>query len=355
MFQAFPCLYVLVTERAFQVYDDILQIIQKDFKLNVSAAYIDYDLSLRDVMVKCYPRVTLKAFWYQFCLAIRRKCQLVPHLYESIWNDHSSELFHQFLCLPLLEENEILEGVNILKQKVAMNAVIKIIESFIRREGLKNICVDWETFGKQCSTNHNETLKLKFINPNANTSLHYLIGLMMEEQIKIEKAYVCDLLQDKCSYQNAAIKKTKEDLRKGKIDVSMFFVRLTFCDNSYHLKDMDAYKIGDEHEYINDDGAYQYFRPNEAPEIQRRTNPRVQQRQVQHVASPVVENNDDNCVVCLAVKKNTIVEPCNHLKFCFECIKMLHEGGRGRGRRRNGQPKCSVCRLSIDNYKLVFL
>lgn len=105
----------MVTERAKHIF----QSVESDFKLNISTAWIDYEWALRHAIVKSYPNLVLKAFWYQFCLAIRRKCKMVPDFYETIWsNNPASSHFHQLLCLPLLKANDILEGFNILKQTV---------------------------------------------------------------------------------------------------------------------------------------------------------------------------------------------------------------------------------------------
>lgn len=340
LFQAFPCLYVMATERSQKIYGHIFQSLEDDFKLNTSEAWIDYELALRDAIMICYPRVILKAFWYQFCLAVRRKCKTVPYLYESVWSKSLSSLFHQFLCLPLLQANEIFEGINILKRKEdadVMNPVAKILDSFIRREGVENICVNWENFGKQCSENHNENLKKKFLNSDSSTSFYYLMKLMMDEQIKIERAYVSDERKEIISPLNMTIKNAKEDLLKGKIDVTTFLDRLTFSDNSYHVKDLDVYEIGDEGECFNDE--------QEEAIASQRVNGASQQTR-----------NDDNCAVCLTAKRDTIVEPCNHLRFCYGCIEKLHESTRRRTRRRNDvKPSCPICRKPIDSYKRVFL
>lgn len=353
MFQAFPCLCVMTTKRANHIYEHIFRVIENDFKLNITKAWIDYEVALRDAISKIYPHIVLKGFWYQFCLAIRRKCKHIPDFYETIWSNDASSLFHQFLCLPLFKENEIFEGYSILKRKSqhldSIKTLLGVIDLFIRREGIENISIEWEMFGKQCSNNYNELLQQKLMASDSKFSLYNLLGLMVNEQIKIERTYASDILQQKYSPLTMAIKNIKEDLCKGKMDFSMFLNQLTFADNSYHVRNLDFYDIGDEHEYINDDA--DYYRSERNQLVSNRV-PR-QQRQIE--VQQVETVRDDNCIVCLAVKRDTIVEPCNHLKFCFECIKTLH-GRTTNTRSRNRQkPKCPLCRVTIESYKRVFL
>lgn len=98
LFQAFPCLCVMTTERANHIYEHIFRVIENDFKLKITKAWIDYEVALRDAISKIYPHIVLRGFWYQFCLAIRRKCKQIPDFYETIWSNDASSLFHQFLC-----------------------------------------------------------------------------------------------------------------------------------------------------------------------------------------------------------------------------------------------------------------
>ncbi len=125
----------MATERAKHVYEHMFQSIENEFHLRIEKAWVDYELALRDAIMLCYPNITIAAFWYQFNLAIRRKCKLIPNLYESIWLANASSTFHQFLCLPLLREGDIADGFNVLKRTAStvepMRDVINIVESLI--------------------------------------------------------------------------------------------------------------------------------------------------------------------------------------------------------------------------------
>lgn len=193
--------------------------------------------------------------------------------------------------------------------------------------------------------------------------------MMAEYQIKVEKSYISDNRHNVSCLQVKAIKKIGEDYRTGKLDLTTFFNRLTFSDNTYYVNGLDSYEIGDENDFVNDDAEYSRAHRNRSSilndnEGHNRGNTnnsngvRVQRTRRQNQSTPLVEETvnqnipGDCCVVCLLAKKDTIVEPCDHLKFCFECIKTLH--GRTNTRRAR-QPKSPLCRVPIANYKRVFM
>lgn len=77
------------------------------------------------------------------------------------------------------------------------------------------------------------------------------------------------------------------------------------------------------------------------------------------------ENTDDEenaneaynpfCVLCVMNQKTTLLEPCNHLKFCQECVDTLintqifDDGGN------QVKPKCPDCDTIITGHKIVYL
>ncbi len=73
------------------------------------------------------------------------------------------------------------------------------------------------------------------------------------------------------------------------------------------------------------------------------------------------EVNDDGsrptsklCVLCLKSEKDTIVQPCNHLKFCYDCIKNNMHDNRNT-RTRSSLPKYPTCSACIASYKRVLM
>eukprot|EP01083_Nonionella_stella_P062514 162525_1 len=54
---------------------------------------------------------------------------------------------------------------------------------------------------------------------------------------------------------------------------------------------------------------------------------------------------DDECIVCMDERKNTILFPCRHMCLCTECAGMLENGDK---------PECPVCRQKIEEVIRVF-
>lgn len=54
----------------------------------------------------------------------------------------------------------------------------------------------------------------------------------------------------------------------------------------------------------------------------------------------------ENCIVCRDRNKDTLLRPCNHAKFCRECIETLIG---------NGTRNCPYCRDTFTDYEQVFL
>lgn len=241
------------------------------------------------------------------------------------------------------------EGLAILKKRIevsnSLTAMFDIIQALIRRDGIPNICVDFELFGKECSSNFNENLKLKSTSPDTKSSLFIIINLLKSELSKFEKTYISAQNNDNDYLQTSAIKKIRNDLQSGIIDVGLFFNRLTFRDNTGSVKGMDYYDVGDEGEYSNDDRDYRHQLLNyhvleDPAEFQAPQNPQPQPAE------------DDICIVCITQKRDTVVEPCYHLKFCYSCISILHDRAR---ESRTGVPKCPLCRIPITKYTRAFL
>ena len=75
----------------------------------------------------------------------------MPAFYETVWsNDLASIICHQFLCLPLLTSDRVLQGFELQKRKATefdfFAELIKYFEKvWIKREGPVNWCIDRKT------------------------------------------------------------------------------------------------------------------------------------------------------------------------------------------------------------------
>lgn len=99
---------------------------------------------------------------------------------------------------------------------------------------------------------------------------------------------------------------------------------------------MNNYEIGDENEIdlLNDEDRNGMIAANaiQLPPVQQ------QPEEVQ------VANLDMTCVICLVRPKSTMLLPCQHLKFCGECIDTLSEPQVDEY-GFDILPKCPVCRI----------
>lgn len=113
----------------------------------------------------------------------------------------------------------------------------------------------------------------------------------------------------------------------------MFLNRLTFVDNNGSVKTLNHYDIGDDLEIDPNNDEYR----NGLMVINAVEQPPQQQQPIPDVS------NQSACVVCLIRPKTTMLVPCNHLKFCKECIDILSVPGEDEF----GVPivpKCPYCR-----------
>lgn len=155
--------------------------------------------------------------------------------------------------------------------------------------------------------------------------MYYLLKLLKKENIKILQAYFEAPTNDVVSPQTKFINETKSQYDNGSIDLAMFFNRLTFADNSYAIKDMDNYSINDESDFIGDDGDYDSGTSTAGSAEGANGNEQVTDDRDSTINNLRSAVDDEMCIVCFGSKKNTLVEPCLHLKFCYDCIDKIYK------------------------------
>lgn len=120
----------------------------------------------------------------------------------------------------------------------------------------------------------------------------------------------------------------------------MFLKQLTFVDNSGFVGNMNHYDVGDEHEIDsqNDEdrnGMMERNAPIQAPV------------RVQQAVEPIPDSSDSKCVICLIGPKDTMLVPCNHMKFCGTCVEELSQP-RLDDDGFEIIPKCPICRTIYE-------
>lgn len=73
-----------MTDRKQATFQRILDEIESKWRLNLTNAWVDYERSLRNVIRSQYPDIDIKAFWFQYCCAIRRKCKTFQNFFENL-------------------------------------------------------------------------------------------------------------------------------------------------------------------------------------------------------------------------------------------------------------------------------
>lgn len=274
------------------------------------------------------------------------KAKKIQRFYERTYDDDEVKLlFHKFLCLSVVPVDKARSAFEYLKEKaisfeIFNDLVIYVENVFMKREGVNNLCLDWSVHGKQCSTNYNDALKKRFCNPESKCSFLSFLKLLNEETKKANNDYGEVLLTGEemkfaKTRQVTLLEKEHNSLLNGSIDVQMFLKRLTYIDNSGCVDNMNNYIVGDENEVDpqNDEDRNGLMQANSFVQ------PVVQPVQVQDTS-----NADSTCVICLVCPKNTMLVPCNHLKFCDRCIDTLSEP-RIDELGDEIIPSCPICRV----------
>lgn len=314
--------------------------------------WIDFERALRSAVCNFYPDVETKCHWYHYVMAVRLKAKKIDGFYErSYVDDDVNLLFHKFLCLSAVPVEKVRNAFEYLKEKaisidIFEDLVRYIDKVFIRREGVNNLCLDWNVHAQQCSTNYNDDLKKKFCNPESNCSFLNFVKLVCLE-IKAKTTSYEKLIS---SNEDMKFSKTRRVvlfekqhklLSSGSIDIQMFFKRLTYIDNNGHIQFLNNYTIGDEDEidFLNDEDRNGMIAANSVePPPQSQSSHESEEGRSQDI------NPDMACVICLIRPKNTMLFPCRHLKFCKQCIDtvsipQVDEYGDAI------VPKCPVCRV----------
>lgn len=349
LFQAFPCIFVLMSDRSECAYDDVFRKIEERWELDATTVWIDFERALRSTVCNIYHDLTTKCHWYQFCEAVRMKVKTIEGFYERTYvDDEVKLLFHKFLCLSIAPTDRAKNVFDYLKEKAISFEIFQPImvyleKVFITREGINNLCSDWNVYGKQCSSNYNETLKKKFCNPDSKCSFLSFIVLLQKEAKKATDEYndlVASGEEKKFTKTRrvALFEKIRHSLVNGSIDIQMFLKNLTFVDNNGCVDNMNYYTVGDENEIDSENdedrnGMIQLNAPIEAP--------------IQAPVQQIPDTPRSTCVICLTGPKDTMLTPCNHLMFCDQCIVTLSEPRRDE----YGVPiipKCPICRTVYD-------
>lgn len=204
----------------------------------------------------------------------------------------------------------------------------------------QNFAIEMDYLGEQCAGNFNECIKKKWHSPDATHSFIELLKLIQAEIVESSDIFKSNKAIKECSTRqiNFIKKRIAEFTTSETKDIPMCLAKLTFTDNNGSVKGWENYTWGDELEFADDDdNAYEIEIPDQLPE------------QVVDPQEPG-PNSNETCVICLVNIKCIMLEPCNHLKFCRDCIDRVMNPTDA-----SVAPRCPVCRTVITGSRVVYM
>lgn len=147
-----------MTRRTKESYISLFNYIEENIlKLEPDMIMTDYEDGLLGALTQVYPDATISGCWFHYSQALQRRCRnKEKSLYELIQTDaRADRLFHKFLILPLLPQNKILEGFNLLvadsrEYQEIFKSFIKYFKNIWMNKYGERICV----YGKSQRTNN---------------------------------------------------------------------------------------------------------------------------------------------------------------------------------------------------------
>lgn len=316
-------------------------------------------------------------------VAVRRKASQIPGFFDEIWRSEAKkQFFHKILALPLMKENDILSSFAMLKDEILnfenpCKLFLKYFErQWLRREGPSNICVYWElNRTNNLSESYNSYLnkKMKF-----HGSLYDFVDVLLKEEKRISRDYrvqsrggdqVFVKRRKKYKIRDEFIRKVQRRFEDGLFDFKTFFNKITFRSNNGSIQEMDNYDIEHERDFefeseneedLNED---ENAEGNEALEDEAVGASSNEQNSVVLALRAEIEvlrsanetlRNVNSCVICLERQRNRKLIPCRHVVTCNFCAERLLEGYMDSDMNFI-EPRCPVCRSSIESVEPIFL
>lgn len=113
----------------------------------------DYERGLKNALKKIFPNAKLISCWFYYAQAVHRRASKIKGFFKLLRsNETAKNLFHKFICLPLMRADCIKAAFALLKQEsLKYGAVYVQFGDYIRRqwicrEGPISICVYLEAY-----------------------------------------------------------------------------------------------------------------------------------------------------------------------------------------------------------------
>lgn len=327
-FQSFPTLFVLMTRKTEVAYKHLFNNIESRWKIGPKKATTDYETAIKNALMKQYPGIQLISCWFHFCQALAKNAKKIKGFLKFIKDDDGARrVYHKLMCLPLMRFDNIRAAFKLLKEealasnKSKFTPFLKYIEKqWLQREGPKSISVYMESERtNNPMESYNSTLNFKI--PAKGCFYKFVSLLRAEEFIKsrdyniIAKGGTQLYHKQKKSYRckNEKILSMQQQFENGKINLKVFFEKAA----DLYEEDLNA----------QDDD----------------------EDDVENVKNIESDEYDENCEKCHLRLKDTLFQPCLHLKFCAECVEVL------LGSDNSMNKSCPECNADVTGRIHVFL
>lgn len=134
--------YALMTLRDKDAYVELMRWVQANVcDLDPVSFMTDYEGALRNALKEVYPLCEVRGCFFHISQAVRRKAsKLAGFLAELHANKKADHIFRQFLALPLLPKERIVEGFELLVRKSAVHGeLFKKFVAYYERWWIKTV------------------------------------------------------------------------------------------------------------------------------------------------------------------------------------------------------------------------
>lgn len=307
-----------MTRKSQAAYSHLFKTIQKSWNLQPAFITTDFEKGLRNALKQQYPAAELIGCWFHFSQALLRKAKKIKGFLQFLkTSDNAKKLFRKFRNLPLIREDKIIIAFTMFQTEAKnfgakFTTFIKYFEEeWIKKVGPNLFCV----FRKLHRTNnlvesYNSHIRAKI--PPSGCFFKFIEFLQKEELIK-SKEYLM--------------------VKGGGTQV--------YAPQRNKITERDEFIKQIQMKFESD----QRFTVSEFFESMNQLNESSDDDNNESEDSFTSESDDDDskafCVICKLNSRTILLEPCNELKFCQNCVKNLK--------------LCPSCGSVITGKKTVFL
>ncbi|KRF78544.1 uncharacterized protein Dvir_GJ25679, isoform A [Drosophila virilis] len=358
-FKEFLIIYIKymqkMTQKTELCYQHLFTYIESNIcSLNGASFICDYENAMRNPLKKLHPNMNYYASWFHFTQACRENANKSTGLENMLKSNKQLLLmFMKFLHLPLLPENRIVGGFNLLQcQANALYTdlfspfLVYFEKQWLQEVGPKNISVfkrSTRTTGSVKAYNLKLGNKLR-AKGNFFKFVQCLIDAEYEKGREFALLFQKGVIGNQPSTQQLHDRSQKIMdamilFEMGKIDIQGFLSRTVSINERFSRQDLD-----DESNISESSSEMKSSTTSLSTNVSNL-------RQM----SDIIQMNP--CIVCLRNPKTVLLRPCNHLNICGTCWDQLVAYNKlsndSMKLNENTKPKCPACKEEIEEVNTV--